>query len=74
MMWGCMFWEDIGYATRIEEKINSELYCFIWMMNFDNPLIIITNPPPTSLSSKTTTPSTGANELKSGLQTMGTLL
>jgi hypothetical protein len=45
-----------------------------WMMNFNNPLIIITNPLLTPLSSKTTTPSTGANGLKSGLQTMGTLL
>ena len=27
MMWGCMFWEDVGYATRIEGKMNAQLYC-----------------------------------------------
>ena len=29
MMWGCMFWEGIGYATRIEGKMDAQLYCFI---------------------------------------------
>jgi hypothetical protein len=29
MMWGCMFWEGIGYATRIEGKMDAELYCSI---------------------------------------------
>jgi len=29
MMWGCMFWEGIGYATRIEGKMDAELYCAI---------------------------------------------
>jgi hypothetical protein len=29
MMWGCMFWEGIEYATRIEGKMDAELYCFI---------------------------------------------
>jgi hypothetical protein len=74
MIWGCMFWEGIGYATRIEGKMAAELYCSILYDELQHPLIIITNPTPTSLSSKTTTPSTGANGLKSGLQIMGTLL
>jgi hypothetical protein len=29
MMWGRMFWEGIGYATRIKGKMNAELYCSI---------------------------------------------
>ena len=29
MMWGCMFWEGIGYATRIEGKMDAQLYCSI---------------------------------------------
>ena len=29
MMWGCMFWEDIVYATRIEGKMDAQLYCSI---------------------------------------------
>ena len=26
MMWGCMCWEGIGYATRIEGRMDAELY------------------------------------------------
>jgi hypothetical protein len=74
MMWGCMFWEGIGYATRLKGRWMQSSTAPFWMMNFNNPLIIITNPSLTLLSSKTMTPSTGANRLKSGLQTMGTLL
>jgi hypothetical protein len=26
MMWGCMFWEGTGYATKIEGTTNTDLY------------------------------------------------
>jgi transposase len=26
MMWGCMFWEGVGYATRIEGRMDGQLY------------------------------------------------
>ena len=26
MMWGCMGWEGVGYATRIEGKMDARLY------------------------------------------------
>ena len=29
MMWGCMTWEGIGYSTRIESKMDADLYCDI---------------------------------------------
>ena len=29
MMWGCMMWEGVGYATRIEGKMDAELYTSI---------------------------------------------
>ena len=29
MIWGCMLWEGIGYATRIEGKMDAELYTSI---------------------------------------------
>ena len=29
MMWGCMTWEGIGYSTRIEGKMDADLYCDI---------------------------------------------
>ena len=28
-MWGCMFWEGIGHATRIEGNMDAQLYCSI---------------------------------------------
>ena len=29
MMWGCMLWDGIGYASRIEGKMDAQLYCSI---------------------------------------------
>jgi hypothetical protein len=29
MMWGCMLWDGVGYATRIEGKMDAELYTSI---------------------------------------------
>ena len=29
MMWSCMLWEGVGYATRIEGKMDAQLYCSI---------------------------------------------
>ena len=26
MMWGCMTWEGIGYATKIDGKMDADLY------------------------------------------------
>ena len=26
MMWGCMLWEGVGYASKIDEKMDGELY------------------------------------------------
>ena len=33
MLWGCMGWEGIGYACRIEGKMDGELYKLILGMN-----------------------------------------
>ena len=38
MMWGCMLWEGIGYATRIEGKLDAELYCAILEHELQNSL------------------------------------
>ena len=38
MMWGCMFWEGVGYATRIEGKMDAELYCAILDDELQNSL------------------------------------
>ena len=29
MMWGCMGWDGVGYATRIEGRMDAELYVSI---------------------------------------------
>ena len=29
MMWGCMLWEGVGYGTRIEDKMDAQLYTSI---------------------------------------------
>jgi len=26
MMWGCMFWEEVGYECKIDGRMNAELY------------------------------------------------
>ena len=26
MMWGCMTWEGVGFATKIDGKIDGDLY------------------------------------------------
>ncbi len=26
MIWGCMFWDGVGYATRIDGKMDADLY------------------------------------------------
>jgi len=28
-MWGCMSWEGVGYATRIEGRMDADLYASI---------------------------------------------
>ncbi|KAJ2914736.1 hypothetical protein MD484_g5687, partial [Candolleomyces efflorescens] len=38
MMWGCMTWEGIGYATRIEGKMDAELYVSILEEEFQKTL------------------------------------
>ena len=29
MMWGCMPWDGVGYAAKIDGRMNSDLYCSI---------------------------------------------
>jgi hypothetical protein len=29
MLWGCMLWEGAGFATRIEGKMDAQLYTAI---------------------------------------------
>ena len=36
MVWGCFMWEGVGYATRIEGRMDGELYRSILDENFQN--------------------------------------
>ena len=38
MMWGCMSWEGIGYACRIEGKMDADLYVSILEDEFQQSL------------------------------------
>jgi hypothetical protein len=38
MMWGCMLWEGVGYACRIEGKVDAELYTQIMEDGLQNSL------------------------------------
>ena len=29
MMWGCMSWDGVGYAAKIDGRMDSNLYCSI---------------------------------------------
>ena len=29
MMWGCMSWDGVGYAAKIDGRMDSDLYCSI---------------------------------------------
>jgi hypothetical protein len=29
MIWGCMSWDGVGYAAKIDGEMDSDLYCSI---------------------------------------------
>ena len=64
MAWGCMWWDGVGYATRIEGKMDAPLYVPSWRTNFKNHFIFMTKPLLNSSSTKTMTPNKPANWFK----------
>lgn len=38
MMWGCMTWDGVGYATKIDGKMDADLYCQIMEDEMQNTL------------------------------------
>ena len=67
MMWCCMFWEGIGYATR---KMDVQLYCSILEDELQQSLEFY-NKTPDDIIFQQDTP---ANWPKDGSMTMVTLL
>jgi hypothetical protein len=74
MMWGCVFWEGIGYATRIEGKMDAELYCSILDDELQQSLDHYNKSPSNITFQQDNNPKHRSKRAKSGLQTMGTLL
>ena len=38
MMWGCFCWHDVGYACKIDGKMDKELYCKILEDDLQNSI------------------------------------
>jgi hypothetical protein len=70
MMWGCMGWNGVGYATKINGRMDGDLYMAIMDDSFSKPLNITTNQWTTSFSNRTMTPRTPARRSRSGSKTM----
>jgi hypothetical protein len=70
MIWGCMFWEGPGYATKIDGRMDADLLSAFWMMNFKNQSNSTTKNPQTSFFSRTMTPNTRAKRPKNGFKTV----
>ena len=70
MMWDCIFWEGIEYATRIEGKMDTQLYCSIPEDELQQSLEFYNQTPD---DSRTITPSIPANLPKDGSMTMAIL-
>jgi len=37
MMWGCMTWNGVGMACKMDGKMDANLYVQIWKMNSNKP-------------------------------------
>jgi hypothetical protein len=38
MLWGCFLWEGVGYATKIDGKVDGQLYTEILEEEFQETL------------------------------------
>jgi hypothetical protein len=70
MMWGCMLWEGVGYACKIDGKMTGSSTPRSWRMNFKKALPSMTRIPPASSSNRIMTPNTSATKPLLGLKTM----
>ena len=70
MVWGCMLWDGVGYACKIDGKMDGELYANILEDEFQASLAFFNENPRASSSSRTMTPSTRPKRPPLGLKTM----
>ena len=53
MIWGCMTWEEVGYAAKIDGRMDSDLYLQILKDDLLNTLGLSTILSPSSTTSQT---------------------
>ena len=71
MMWGCFCWHGVGYACKIDGKMDKELYCKILEDDLQKSIEYYGLDRTTSSSSKTMTPNTPLDLLNNGSKMMG---
>ena len=71
MVWGCMGWDGVGYATRIEGKMDANLYVSIMEDELQESLHYYNKTP---FFSRTMTLNTPAGRHRTGSKTMGLVL
>jgi hypothetical protein len=71
MVWGCMMWDGIGYACKIDGRMDGDLYVKILDEEVQDSIEYMAKPTAISYFSKTTTPNTSARRPQSGLKIMG---
>ena len=55
MMWHCMMWDGVGYACKIDGRVDGEPYTQILQDEFQKALPTMARIPPLSTSSRTMT-------------------
>ena len=70
MIWGCMFWEGPGYATKIDGRKDADLFVSILDNELQESIKFYNKNPQTSFFSRTMTPNTRAKRPKNGFKTV----
>ena len=74
MMWGCMGWDGVGYTTRIEGRMDADLYVSIMEDELQKTLHYYGKTNTTLFSNRIMTSSTPARRPRTGSKTMELML
>jgi len=66
MVWGCMTWDGVGMACKIDGRMDGELYCQIMDDELQQTLSYYCKTQPMSSSNRTMTPNTPAKGPRTG--------
>ena len=70
MIWGCMLGKGVGYACKIDGRMDGDIYINILEVDLQSSLYFMTRPPVASSSSRIMIPNTLARRPKIGSKTM----